>query len=314
MGIDAILFSNRLPEIEAHLARSSDSIREEIVAAMLDAVADPERPLLERISAGNVLGLLGDPRIDPLRPRMCAVPLGPFWMGTEESEAEGIARRYGIPAGWMLKSTPRHRVELDAYEIGMFPVTEGEYLAFVEDVGAGELPSHWSGGAPPPYRSNHPVHGVSWQGVLLYTEWVSERAGVQYRVPTEAEWEKGARGTDARAFPWGERFETGRCNTREGGIGSTTPVGIYPSGASPYGALDMGGNVEEYTADLYWPYPDCKFRDGGYGTYRMTRGGVFSLDADLARCDRRHGTTYAGPTGFRLARSAADEWLGRSDP
>ncbi|MBW2282761.1 MAG: SUMF1/EgtB/PvdO family nonheme iron enzyme [Deltaproteobacteria bacterium] len=76
----------------------------------------------------------------------------------------------------------------------------------------------------------------------------------------------------------------------------------------------MGGNVEEYTADLFWPYPSTRHEDPDYGTQRVTRGGVFSLDADLARCDRRHGTLFAGATGFRLARSAADEWLGRERP
>ena len=76
----------------------------------------------------------------------------------------------------------------------------------------------------------------------------------------------------------------------------------------------MAGNVEEYVADLLRPYPGTRHQDADYGVHRVTRGGVFSLDADLARCDRRHGTPFAGPTGFRLARSAADEWLGRGAP
>jgi formylglycine-generating enzyme required for sulfatase activity len=145
---------------------------------------------------------------------------------------------------------------------------------------------------------------MGWQGALLYAEWLSERSGLQYRIPTEAEWEKAARGSDRRAYPWGERFDPDRCNTREGGVGSTTPVGSYPSGASPCGALDLAGNVEELVADLYWPYPDSDFQDPDYGSYRMTRGGVFSLDADLARCDRRHGEPFATFVGFRLARSS----------
>jgi formylglycine-generating enzyme required for sulfatase activity len=72
----------------------------------------------------------------------------------------------------------------------------------------------------------------------------------------------------------------------------------------------MAGNVEELVADLYRPYPGSSFRDPDYGSYRMTRGGVWTLDGDLARCDRRHGTAFAGPTGFRLARSAAHGWSG----
>jgi len=206
----------------------------------------------------------------------------------------------------MLKSTPLREVELDGFEIGRFPVSEAEYQAFARDARYRELPAHWRAGAPPLFRANHPVHGMGWQGALRYAEWLSERSGVRYRIPTEAEWEKAARGADRRAFPWGERFDPARCNTREGGVGSTTPVGSYPGGASPCGALDLAGNVEELVADLYWPYPGSDFEDPDYGSYRMTRGGVFSLDADLARCDRRHGEPFATTLGFRLARSALD--------
>jgi len=306
------LLSNHMPRIADRIKRIAEPERREIERDMLEVMGDAGRPLLERISAGNVLGLLGDPRIDPLRPDMCPVPRGSFWMGLDEADVPSVASRYGIPEAWARKSTPRHSVELDAYEIARFPVTEGEYERFIRETEIDEIPSHWRDGSPPAYRSNHPVHGVSWQGVLLFVEWISEAAGIQYRIPMEAEWEKAARGSDGRVFPWGERFDPGRCNTREGGVGDTTPVGIYPSGASPCGALDMAGNVEESTADLYWPYPGSCFEDPDYGTYRMTRGGVFNLDSDLARCDRRHGAVYSGPTGFRLARSAADEWLGRS--
>jgi formylglycine-generating enzyme required for sulfatase activity len=242
---------------------------------------------------------------------MCRVPAGAFWMGTDSSEVEASARRYGVPRAWLLKSTPRHRVELDAFEIGRFLVTQAEYAAFLSDTGYEEVPAHWTTRAPPRFRANHPVHGLSWQAVQLYVEWVRERTGLQYRIPTETEWEKAARGGDARIFPWGDRFEAARCNTREGGIGDTTPVGVYPDGASPCGALDMAGNVEEFTADLYRRYPGSGFDDPDYGTYRMTRGGVYCFDADLARCDRRHGEPHAWAIGFRLALSAADGWLGR---
>jgi len=78
------------------------------------------------------------------------------------------------------------------------------------------------------------------------------------------------------------------------------------------GASELDGALGSAAAPSTWPYPGSCFEDPDYGTYRMTRGGVFNLDSDLARCDRRHGAVYSGPTGFRLARSAADEWLGRS--
>ncbi len=306
--LDPRLFSNRLPEIESLLAGASDSARERWRADLLGCVGDGARPLLERISAGNALGLLGDPRIDALAPRMCRIPAGAFWMGTDVAEVESAARRWSIPAAWLEKSTPRHRVELDAFEIALFPVTEAEWARFLAETDVEERPAHWPGDGAPRGRANHPVHGVTWQGVLLYCEWLSERTGRAYRVPTEREWERAARGTDARTFPWGEPFSAARCNTREGGVGGTTPVGVYPDGASPCGALDMAGNVEELVADLYGPYPGSRFADPDYGGYRVTRGGVWSLDGDLARCDRRHGTAFASATGFRLARSAADGW------
>ncbi|MEX2207154.1 MAG: SUMF1/EgtB/PvdO family nonheme iron enzyme [Myxococcota bacterium] len=309
--LDPRLLSNRLSEIEAVLDSLAPAVRERLLGPLLALASAPARPLLERISAGNALGLLGDPRVDTLAPRMCRIPAGRFSMGTDEAEVPSLARRWGIPEAWFAKSTPRHVVELDAFEIAVHPVTEAEWARFVAETDLDERPSHWTDPAPPRGRANHPVHGVSWQGVLLYTEWLSERTGTAFRVPTEAEWERAARGTDGRAHPWGDDFSAARCNTREGGVGGTTPIGVYPDGASPCGALDLAGNVEELVADLYRRYPGSKFDDPDYGSYRMTRGGVWSLDGDLARCDRRHGSAFAGPTGFRLARSAAHGWLDR---
>ena len=309
--LNQLLLSNQMPEIDSWLKSLSDEEIQPLKISLLEIMTDENHPVLERISAGNALGLLGDPRIDPLRPEMCRVPYGSFYMGTDHKEIPEIAFHYAIPEAWMLKSAPRHEVLVDAFEIGAFPVTEGEYHAFILETGVMEFPDHWIDGSPPPYRSNHPVHSLPWQAVLYYVEWISDRTGCHYRIPTEAEWEKSARGCDGRAFPWGNHFKATRCNTRELGISNTTPVGIFPSGQSPYGVFDLSGNVEEYTADLLWPYPGSAHQDGNFGTCRVTRGGVYSLDADLARCDRRHDDAFAGPTGFRLARSAADEWLGR---
>lgn len=307
--LDPRLLSNRAPELDALLEALTPTLREQLIAPLLAFIADASHPALERISAGNALGRIGDPRTDALAPRLCRIPEGRFWMGTDESEVAPLARRWGVPEAWIEKSTPRREVELDAFEIGVHPVTEIEWARFLAETGVDETPAHWAGGEPSRACLNHPLHGASWRAVLLYTEWLSERTGSPFRVPTEAEWERAARGTDARAHPWGETFSAARCNTREGGIGGTTPVGVYPDGASPCGALDMAGNVEELVADLYQPYPGSKFRDPDHGSYRMTRGGVWTLDGDLARCDRRHGTAFAGPTGFRLARSAAHGWL-----
>jgi formylglycine-generating enzyme required for sulfatase activity len=141
--------------------------------------------------------------------------------------------------------------------------------------------------------------------MLAYCDWLSRETGLRYRLPTEAEWEKAARGPDGRAHPWGDAFDPRRANTREAGIGETTPVGVFPEGASPYGALDMAGNVEECTGSLYRLYPGSPVQDPEEGSYLVTRGGCFALDGDLARCDRRHGLPFAPAAGFRLARSRA---------
>ncbi len=309
--LDPNLLSNHLPSIEAGIAGLGSAACERLREPLIAHIADAARPLQERISAGTVLGLIGDPRIGDLSPRMCRIPAGTFWMGTEESEVAALAMRWGIPEAWFAKSTPRHQVELDAFEIAALPVTQSEWARFLAETGVDEVPDHWSSRGPARGRENHPVHGISWQAILLYTEWISERTGTNLRVPTEPEWERAARGTETRAHPWGDVFSATRCNTREGGIGGTTPVGVYPDGAAACGALDFAGNVEEFVADLYRPYPGSEFRDPDYGSYRMTRGGAWTLDGDLTRCDRRHGTAFAGPTGFRLARSAAHGWQGR---
>jgi formylglycine-generating enzyme required for sulfatase activity len=138
--LDPRLLSNRLAEIESVLAGANVAARERWLAPLLDCVSDPARPLLARISAGNALGLLGDPRVDALAPRTCRIPAGAFWMGTEPDEVEPAARRWGIPAAWLEKSTPRHRVELDAFEIATHPVTQGEWARFLAETGVDERP------------------------------------------------------------------------------------------------------------------------------------------------------------------------------
>jgi formylglycine-generating enzyme required for sulfatase activity len=176
-ALEPLLASNVLPEIEAWVARQRESALEALVPRLLARIADPREPLLARISAGNTLGILGDPRLDPLSPAMCRVPLGRFAMGTDPAEVKSLARRYGVPEPWFAKSTPRHELELDAYEIGKYPVTEGDYERFVAEERGAERPAHWCDGAPPRYRRNHPVHSLSWSAIGRYVEWLSERAG-----------------------------------------------------------------------------------------------------------------------------------------
>jgi formylglycine-generating enzyme required for sulfatase activity len=299
------MLSGCVPDVEEALATLDPSERPALALALLRILEDAKRPLLERVGAGTALALVGDPRLDALRPTLLLVPGGPFLRGMREDEVGAVAREYDLPLSWLAKACPQQELLLDPFEIGRFPVTQQEWALFLARSGSGEQPPGFERGRPPRGRENHPVHGVSHEAMLCYCDWLSRETGLRYRLPTEAEWEKAARGPDGRAHPWGDVFDPRRANTREAGIGETTPVGVFPDGASPYGALDMAGNVEECTGSLYRLYPGSPVQDPEEGSYLVTRGGCFALDGDLARCDRRHGLPFAPAAGFRLARSRA---------
>jgi formylglycine-generating enzyme required for sulfatase activity len=153
------------------------------------------------------------------------------------------------------------------------------------------------------------VVNVAWHDAIAYCRWLSGKTGKTYRLSTEAEWEKAARGTDGREYPWGDKFDPSKCNTREGGVGTTTPVGTYPDGASPYGALDMAGNVWEWCQSLYKPYP-YRLKDGCEDTEadggRVFRGGSWYFGAGHARCacrDWLDPVDFPGSLGFRVVLS-----------
>jgi formylglycine-generating enzyme required for sulfatase activity len=174
---------------------------------------------------------------------------------------------------------------VEAFELGLTPVTNDEYAAFVADGGAA-APPHW------PAAGDHPVTFVDWHEAAAFCAWAGGR------LPTESEWEKAARGTDARTYPWGEEEDGSRAAVGAGmKHGSTSPVGARPDGASPYGLLDMAGNVWEWTSTEYPPGE------------RVLRGGSFaSPGLAWARCTMR---SHSRPTrrqahiGFRVARAAA---------
>ncbi len=118
------------------------------------------------------------------------------------------------------------------------------------------MPESWEDDRPPKGLESHPVMDVTWRDAIAYCKWLSEMTGKRITLPSEAEWEKAARGDkDKRAYPWGHTFESTRCNSSELEIGDTTPVGIFPNGASPYGCLDMSGNVWEWTRSIHKNYP-----------------------------------------------------------
>jgi formylglycine-generating enzyme required for sulfatase activity len=184
-----------------------------------------------------------------------------------------------------------------------------QYQTFVAATGH-PAPGHWPEGAYPPNKSNHPVVYVNWHDAVAYCQWLSEATGKECRLPTEAEWEKAA-GWDVeqgvkRTYPWGDEFDASLCNTVESGIGDTTPVGVYPGGASPYGVMDMSGNVWEWCSSFYWDYPydpdDGREDLEAEGT-RVLRGGAFGNDRRSVRCTYRYGSSpydRVRDDGFRV--------------
>ena len=245
-------------------------------------------------------------------PQMIYIPAGSFIMGTTEEQSRQLIQS-GCEAEMVKRELPQHLVELSEYYIGKYPVTNREYQAFVMDTGYLPPPG-WDGERYPEDKGDHPVVNVSWEACQDYCKWLSEKTGKNYRLPTEAEWEKAARGTDGRVYPWGNKFGRERCNTLSAKIGDSTPVGQYsPRGDSPYGCADMSGNIWEWCAD-WFDEREYERRAGTIvrdphgpdeGEHRVLRGGSFILDHLQARCTTRFRLKpyYWFDFGFRVALS-----------
>ncbi|MEU9372848.1 SUMF1/EgtB/PvdO family nonheme iron enzyme [Streptomyces sp. NPDC048255] len=279
-------------------------------AQLSTLVEDAALTLEHRLAAGAALALAGDPRTRWDAPVMLAVPAGRALVGTPDSAVDELhadSAQFGVQRSWVEKECPRHAYPVGAFAIAKYPVTNAEFAVFLKDTGRPELPSDWHYGRFDPAAANHPVYTVTAESADLYAYWLSRRTGRRFRLPTEQEWEYAAGGPDGLRYPWGDTWNAHAANTLETGLLMTSPVGAFPDGRSWCGALDMAGNVEEYTSSTYGPYPGGELvRDDLYlrlGAYRIARGGAFNRFRDLARCQRRHGpyprSLYA--MGFRLA-------------
>ncbi len=237
-------------------------------------------------------------------PEWIIIPAGEFWMGSDDRD------RYAES-----DEKPLHRVSLPEFKIARVPITNAQYLLYVQAADA-PAPEHWVDKLPPRQLTSHPVVNVTWHDAQSYCKWLTEVTGKHIRLPNEAEWEKAARGSeDKRIYPWGEVFDSSKCNTSELGLDGTSPVGVFPSGASPYGVLDMSGNVWEWTQSVYKEYP-YDSRDGREDLQssggRVLRGGSFFGDRRNARGAfrlRYHPDLRVRYGGFRVVASPSDSGL-----
>jgi formylglycine-generating enzyme required for sulfatase activity len=253
-------------------------------------------------------------------PELARIPAGDFLMGAADAEDD---------------QRPVHRVYVSEFLIGRFTVTNEEYARFVRNTGhrapgVGDLPLVASGGRdaqfkemasayvwrdsePPPGQGSHPVVLVRFDDATAYCKWLADATGRKVRLPTEAEWEKAARGElEGKRYPWGDDIDVSRANylatiaaKRQRG---TRPAGTYPPNG--YGLCDVVGNVWEWVSDWYGPeyYATSDTRDPrgpDAGTMRIVRGGAWvNDDVTMLRCAYRHKVppdTYAYSIGFRIA-------------
>ncbi len=274
------------------------------------------------------------PPLAELLPDFIRIPSVPFLMGTPEADLSELARRYGGTRESYREESPQHTLTLPAYAIAQIPVTNALYAAYVEATGA-PSPMFWRGESTPPAELHaQPVVDVSWDDAVAFCAWLTQAwaalglplqlaAGAAltdlkphpvlltptFRLPTEAEWEHAARGTDGRQFPWGNTFAPEYARTREDGHFYTAPARSYPAGASPYGVLHMAGNVWELTStlDALYPYRPDDGREAEAtppNGRRIARGGCYANPHGYARCATRFrfGTTVTNAfLGFRIS-------------
>lgn len=292
------------------------AVTDAVLQALLGAIAADDPDYRPRLAAGYALAG-GDPRFSGKhwRPQMTHIPAGPFLMGS--SDADTMAQD---------REKPQHHLDLPDYWIGTYPVTVAQWRVFANDDAytnraywttagwqwlhgsttmlerlARVLPwcnnrrtsttNLWEG--PATGDDNLPVVEVNWFEAVAYCRWLTAKKGIAFRLPTEAEWEKAARGPDGRIWPWGNTWEPGRCNSEELELGRRSPVGSFPAGTSVYGVHDMAGNVWEWCATMNgrgYPYA---LEDEWHDAYleqdkpRRLRGGAFWSEAQYVRASYR---------------------------
>ena len=203
---------------------------------------------------------------------MILIPAGTFIMGTNDEEEQLVTRQLGggeliEHPRWFLSEKPQREVHVESFYIDKFEVTNADYQRFIDATGY-DAPRHWENRKYPEGEDNLPVVYVNWKDANAYCRWAGKR------LPTEIEWEKAARGTDARIWPWGNVFDITKCNVESWEGSGPKPVGSYLECVSPYGVYDMAGNVWEWTDSWYDTYPGSTFTSPEFGQkFRVLRGG-----------------------------------------
>ena len=236
---------------------------------------------------------------------LALVPAGEFTMGSGDGDPD---------------ETPVHKVHLDAYYIGKHEVTNAQFELF--------SPAHKEKRKQFSLGDDMPVIAITWDEAMAFCRWLTQKEGVECRLPTEAEWEKAARGTDERVYPWGNELpgeaDEWRCNFapakardewKRDGFEFASPIGSFPKGASPYVCLDMAGNTWEWCLDWYYDtwYGSSSGKDPkgpGQGTKRVIRGGSFTNGAKVLRSANRAAKppNYCEASiGFRCVRAVRSE-------
>jgi formylglycine-generating enzyme required for sulfatase activity len=312
----AVLAGEQLLEIglaAVNMREEHRAVRRRVVGWIGAVLEQGALPVSERAKAGIILGRLGD-------------------------ERPGVGLKNGLPdVGWikiepgqfkMGQGEEKHdcKVITQLFAISRYPVTVAQYQAFVDGGGYSENRFWTKAGwkwkqaekiaGPKDYdlvfqTPNHPRVGVSWFEALAFCRWLAEQVKMPVKLPSEAEWERAARHTDGRVFPWGneEQGIEQRCNMKKTGLGHTSAVGMFPSGSAVCGAADIAGNVWEWPLSEYRDYPYDP-NDGREklesDSAHVLRGGSWLNYADFVRCAGRHGVEPAGRSyavGFRVVAS-----------
>jgi formylglycine-generating enzyme required for sulfatase activity len=263
-------------------SRSNNALRREVRDWLVEFVGAGTGAVSERIRAGLLLGRLGDNRFEQLMPPLVQISAGSFLLGAQEGyEDEG-------PEQW---------IGVRDFLIGMHPVTNQQYAAFLADNPGYPRPRYWH---DPRFNNPAcPVVGVTWHDAVAYCDWLGKRlalgglldSGMVVRLPLEIEWEKAAswdaRHKIKRRYPWGDNWDSAYANTLDGrGDWVTAPVGCYPDGVSPYGVQDCLGNIWEWTASVYANYPGAALPFHEAGSYTL-RGSSCASNPTHARCTYR---------------------------